>query len=65
MMLDRFVGVALGGAIISGAGAFTLQDWMAVGGFLLAVGAFVFNIHHKREIRKIEREKLERQYPQG
>ena len=45
------------GAAITGLGALTLSQWLAVGGFLLAVGGFVVNSIHKTRVRRImERE---------
>ena len=38
------------GAITAGAGAFTLNEWLAIGGFALALGSFGVNWYyqHKR-----------------
>lgn len=36
-----------GGAFITGVGALTLTQWLAVGGFVLAAGGFCVNTWHK------------------
>ena len=63
-MTERIQGVVTaatwGGAAISTVGAVTLVQWMALGGFLLAVCGFVFNVWFKTQILKIEKEKLHR-----
>ena len=47
-----------GGASISAVGAVTLVQWMALGGFILAVCGFIFNVWFKTQLLKIEKEKL-------
>lgn len=37
-------------------GVLTFNEWLALGGFVIAVLTFLFNVHHKREMRKIARE---------
>lgn len=51
------------GAGLSGVGAFTFTEWLAIGGFLLALGGFIVNFWHKSQMLKIERERLNREYP--
>lgn len=53
------------GATLSGVGAVTLTQWLAIGGFALAFFGFFVNLWHKRQMVKIERERLERQFPRG
>lgn len=53
-------GTTWAGAVISGLGAITVSQWLAVGGFLLAVAGFSVNLWHKRQDIKIKREQLER-----
>jgi len=50
-------------AFISTFGAVTLTQWLAVGGFILALAGFVVNFWHKRQIIKIEKERLNREFP--
>lgn len=41
---------ASGAAVIGG---ITLTDWLALGGFCIALISAIYNIWHKRELRKI------------
>lgn len=43
---------ASGAAIIGG---ITLTDWLAFGGFLVALLSAIYNVWHKREMRHIAR----------
>lgn len=43
---------ASGAAVLGGV---TLTDWLALGGFLVALLSASYNVWHKREIRKIAR----------
>ena len=52
-----------GGAFVSGIGAFTVTEWMAVGGFGLALCGFMVNWWHKRQMVKLARERLDREFP--
>lgn len=47
------------GALMAGFGALALAEWLAVGGFLLALGGFVFNVIHKTRMDRLAREKFE------
>ena len=47
------------GALISGVGALTLMQWLAIGGFVLAVLGFCVNVWHKIATYKLERLRLE------
>lgn len=51
------------GAGLSSIGAVTVTEWLAIGGFCLAVCGFIVNLWHKRSMIKIERERLEREFP--
>lgn len=51
--------VTWGGAVVAGAGALTLADWMAVSGVFLALLGLVVNWWHKRALVRIARERLE------
>lgn len=44
---------ASGAAVIGG---ITLTDWLALGGFCVAMLSAIYNVWHKRELRKIARE---------
>lgn len=56
-------GSTWGGASLSAVGAITLTQWLAVGGFVLALLGFVVNFWHKKQMIKIEKERLEREFP--
>lgn len=47
------------GAAIAGFGAWTVTEWMAVGGFLLASLGFAVNLWHKIQMVRLERRKFE------
>lgn len=47
------------GAFIGGFGAITVTEWMAVGGFFIALAGFCVNVWHKRAIIRIARDELE------
>lgn len=49
------------GAFISGIGALTITEWMAVGGFVLAVLGFCVNAWHKFVITRIAIERARRE----
>lgn len=51
------------GAFLGGVGALTLTQWLAIGGFLLALAGFFVNLWHKRQILKIEARRLELEFP--
>lgn len=53
-----------GGAFVSGVGALTVTEWLAVGGFILALGGFLVNWWHKRQLVRLARERLDREFPQ-
>jgi hypothetical protein len=41
-----------GGALMAAAGAFSLADWLAIGGFVCAVSGVLINAIHKYRMRK-------------
>jgi len=50
-----------GGAFIAGFGALTLTQWLAIGGFVLAVAGFAVNTWHKIAMYRLARfEQMER-----
>lgn len=51
------------GAFLGGVGAVTVTEWLAIGGFVLALAGFLVNFWHKRQLIKIERERLDREFP--
>ena len=51
------------GAIAGGVGALTLTHWLAIGGFVVAVAGFFVNLWHKRQLLKLERERLILEFP--
>lgn len=53
------------GAIASGVGAITLAEWLAIGGFLVALAGFFVNLWHKRKMVKVARERLALEFPQS
>lgn len=55
--------VTWGGAGIGALGAITVIQWVAIGGFVLALAGFCVNWWHKAQMVKIAKERLEREYP--
>lgn len=53
------------GAALGVLGAATVTEWLALGGLMVAIGGFVVNLWHKWQMVKLERERLERQYPKA
>ncbi|MBL4795801.1 MAG: hypothetical protein JKY50_00145 [Oleispira sp.] len=53
------------GAGMSVVGALTVVQWLAVGGFVLAVAGFCVNFWHKTQMIKLARERLDKEYPDG
>lgn len=53
------------GAIMSGVGAVTLAEWLAIGGFLIALAGFFVNLWHKRKMVKVARRRLELEFPEA
>lgn len=47
------------GAIFATAGAFTLNQWLAIGGFALALGGFGVNAWHKITMVKLKKRELD------
>lgn len=63
-MIDQKIqGVAnistLSGAAIAGFGAFTLTQWLAIGGFVLALAGFGVNLWHKIATYRLARRELQ------
>ena len=57
-MADRVINAGTwGGAVIAGLGAWTIQEWLALAGFLLALVSLIFNIIHKTRIYRLEKKK--------
>ena len=54
----------IGGATAA-VGGVTLTEWMAIGGLVVAVAGFVVNVWHKRQMVRIERERLEMDRARG
>ncbi len=54
-----FSPVTYGGAIAAGAGWLTLTEWLALGGFAIAVGGFLVNFWHKKKVIQLARERFE------
>lgn len=48
-----------GGAVMASVGAFSLTDWLAVVGGLLAIAGFVVNLWFKRKLVQIAYAKLD------
>jgi len=49
----------LSGAAIAGLGALTLTQWLAIGGFVLALAGFGVNLWHKIATYRLQRRELE------
>lgn len=49
----------LSGAAIAGVGAVTLTQWLAIGGFILALAGFGVNLWHKIATYRLQRRELE------
>lgn len=47
-----------GGALVASAGALSLSEWMAVGGFTLALCGFAINVWHKISVVRLARAEL-------
>lgn len=45
------------GAGVAAAGALTFNEWMALGGFLLALGGFIVNWYYQHKRYKLEESK--------
>ena len=52
-----------GGAGIAIVGAVSITQWLALGGFILAAVGLGVNIWFRRSLIKIERERLEKEFP--
>ena len=61
-MSDRATFTTISGAAISGVGAFTLSEWLALAGFILAVLGFIVNWYYRRKNYQLERRKVELQF---
>lgn len=46
------------GALLAGAGALTLTEWLAIGGFFLAFAGFVLNAWFKIKMYRLEKSKV-------
>jgi len=53
------------GAVASGVGAITLAEWLAIGGFLVALAGFFVNLWHKRKMVRVARERLKLEFPEA
>ena len=60
-MIEKVSSATWSGAIIAGFGALTINQYLAIGGFILAAGGFAVNFWHKTQIVKIERAKLRKE----
>jgi hypothetical protein len=49
----------LSGAAIAGFGALTLTQWLAIGGFILALAGFGVNFWHKVATYRLQRRELQ------
>jgi len=45
------------GAAVAVAGGLTLNEWLAVGGLLVAVISAIYNVWHTSQLRKIARDR--------
>lgn len=43
------------GAVTATAGAFTFNEWLALGGFILALGSFLINWYYQHKRYEIEK----------
>ena len=50
---------SLSGAAIAGFGALTLTQWLAIGGFVLALAGFCVNVRHKVAPYRLQQRELE------
>ena len=69
-MTDNQLHDALNVSLVTGGGfsvlAFvTLTEWLAIGGFVLALVGLIVNVWHKRQMVKLAREKLELERSKG
>ena len=53
-----FTPATWGGAFLGGIGAISVTEWLAVGGFILALLGFLVNAWHKVSMVKIERQRV-------
>lgn len=56
-----FYTLTWGGALTGGVGALTLTEWMALGGFVLALLGFCVNTWHKIAMYRLERDRSARE----
>lgn len=63
MIDQKLQGIAnistLSGAAIAGFGALTLTQWLAIGGFVLALAGFCVNLWHKVATYRLQRRELQ------
>ena len=63
MIEQKVQGIAnistLSGAAIAGFGALTLTQWLAIGGFILALAGFWVNLWHKVATYRLQRRELQ------
>ena len=63
MIEQKVQGIAnistLSGAAIAGFGALTLTQWLAIGGFILALAGFGVNLWHKVATYRLQRRELQ------
>lgn len=48
----------LSGAVMAGAGALTLAQWLAIGGFALALAGFGVNLWHKIQMVRLRKREV-------
>lgn len=48
-----------GGAGLAAIGGMTLTQWLAIGGFILALAGFIVNSYFKYKMYQLEKKKLE------
>lgn len=53
------------GAVMAGAGALSLAQWLAIGGFLLALAGFAVNLWHKIQMVRLRKRELRLQEQQA
>ena len=62
-VMEKAHSISWAGAMMAIIGNWSLADWLAISGVILALMGTIATIWHKFEMVKIERDRLEREFP--